>query len=192
MSTFPRTLALAALLPLAGCGTPFGTCISENVIASFPATVTSGGTAQPAEFAGRVNEGNLDPSTFRLVRRLTRDAGSEDTVLVFTLEGRAETQVAFVALAVRTPLREGEVLPVAGAFQGGGWGTGSLPAGEDVRASIRLGSAYAGTVSGTVEVLDASPLRLRLDLQAGEARETTLGIRGDVTFRHQDDRVSCS
>lgn len=84
------------------------------------------------------------------------------------------------------------MVDVRTAFEGGGWGLVTLAAGEDAAASLRVAGAYARSFTGTVTVLDASPLRLRVDVRAGAATGETLRIRGDAAFALADDEVPCS
>lgn len=198
MTALRHALAAAALaLPLAACGSPLDTsCTEEGVVVEMPATVSVGvgEFTQPLELEGKLSEDNVDPGVFGRIRRIASDAGDETGAFVFTLTPRGGNPVGaeFLSLALRVPLREGAVASVGTAFQGGGWGLVTLAPGEDAAASLRVGGAYARSFAGTVTVLDASPLRLRVDVRAVAATGETLRVRGDAAFALADDEVPCS
>ncbi|HEX8274169.1 MAG TPA: hypothetical protein VF615_16135 [Longimicrobiaceae bacterium] len=198
MGTF-RVLAAAALvLPLAACGSPLDdTCVDRSVVVEMPATVSvgAGQFTQPLALAGTLGEDNVDPAVFTRIRRIAADAEEGSGAFVFTLEprgGSTGTGAEFLSLALRLPLRDGDVVDVSTAFQGGGWGLVTLAAGEDAAASLRVAGAYARSFAGTVTVLEASPLRLRVDLRAVAAGGETLRVRGDAAFALAEDRAPCS
>lgn len=197
MSTF-RVLAAAALaLPLAACGSPLdNTCVDQSVVVEMPATasVGPGQFTQPLVLAGTLAEDNVDPAVFTRIRRIAADAEEGSGAFVFTMEPRGSSGVGaeFLSIALRLPLRDGDVVDVSTAFQGGGWGLVTLAANEDAAASLRVAGAYARSFAGTVTVLEASPLRLRMDLRATAAGGETLRVRGDAAFALAEDRAPCS
>jgi hypothetical protein len=85
------------------------------------------------------------------------------------------------------------VVDVRTAFEGGSWGLVTLAAGENAAASLRVGGIYARGFTGTVTVLDASPLRLRVDVTAASGPPTgqTLRVRGDAAFAVVSDDTAC-
>ena len=199
MSTRRRALALAAVLslPLAACGGPLDTsCTEESIRVDFPATagIGVGEFIRPMEMAGTLGEDNVDAPVFRRLWRIASDAGDESGAFVFTLTPRTGSAVVaeFLSLALRVPLRQGAVATVDAAFEGGGWGLVTLAPGEDAAASMRVNGAYARSFTGTVTVLDASPLRLRVDLGATTATGEILRVRGDAAFALAADEVPCS
>lgn len=197
MSTF-RVLAAAALaLPLAACGSPLdNSCVDRSVVVEMPGTVGVGlgQFTQPLVLAGTLAEDNVEPAVFTRIRRIAADAEEGSGAFVFTLEprGGSASGAEFLSLALRVPLRDGDVVDVSTAFQGGGWGLVTLAANEKAAASLRVAGAYARSFAGTVTVLDASPLRLRVDLRATAVNGETLRVRGDAAFALAEDRAPCS
>jgi hypothetical protein len=157
-------------------------------------SVGLGQFTQPLVLAGTLGEDNVDAAVFTRIRRIAADAEEGSGAFVFTLEprGGSASGAEFLSIALRVPLRDGDVVEVNTAFQGGGWGLVTLAADENAAASLRVGGAYARSFAGTVAVLDASPLRLRVDLRATAAGGETLRVRGDAAFALAKDRVPCS
>jgi hypothetical protein len=58
--------------------------------------------------------------------------------------------------------------------------------------SVRAGDFVASSASGTVEVLAVAPLRLRLDVTANSADETTMHIQAELRFSLLRERGPCS
>lgn len=199
MSTFRRILAATTLaLPLAACDSPVDSaCSVESVVVEMPATVGIGlgEFSQPLDLVGTVSEDSLDTEVFRRIRRFASDAEEGTGAFVFTLKPRSGSPVGaeFFSLALRLPLREGAVVDVRTAFQGGDWGLVTLGTGENAAASLRVGGTYASGFTGTVTVLDASPLRLRVDVRAAAGPPTgqTLRVRGDAAFALAEDDTAC-
>jgi hypothetical protein len=93
--------------------------------------------------------------------------------------------------ALQAPLRAGDVLAVNSAFDGGGWGTISLPAGVNAQVSVRADNFVATSASGSIQVLAVAPLRLRIDIETSDATNSTIRIRGDASFKYVRERVTC-
>lgn len=199
MTILRRTLAAAVLaLPLAACDSPVdNSCSLESVAVEMPATlgIGVGGFSQPLNLAGTLSEDSVDAEVFRRIRRTAADAEDGSGAFVFTLAPQSGSAVGAEAfsLALRLPLREGDVVDVRTAFEGGSWGLVTLAAGENAAASLRVGGIYARGFTGTVTVLDASPLRLRVDVTAiaGPPTGQTLRIRGDAAFALAADDTAC-
>jgi hypothetical protein len=199
MTTFRRTLAAVVLsLPLAACDSPVeDSCSAQSVAVQMPATlgIGLGGFSQPLNLAGTLTEDAVDAEVFRRIRRTAADAEDGSGAFVFTLTPQSGSPVGAetFSLALRLPLREGDVVDVRTAFEGGSWGLVTLAAGEKAAASLRVGGIYARGFTGTVTVLDASPLRLRVDVgtAAGPPTGEILRIRGDAAFALLEDDTAC-
>ena len=102
-----------------------------------------------------------------------------------------QTNGGGIAIALQAPLRAGDVLAVNTAFNGGGWGTTSLPAGIRAQVSVRADNFVATSASGSIQILAVAPLRLRIDIETGDASNSTIRIRGDASFKYVRERVTC-
>jgi len=95
-------------------------------------------------------------------------------------------------VAIDAPVAAGEVLPVGSTYCGAGWGVFVRPSGTRVAAGIRAGSFAAGSVSGTVDVVGVSPLRLRLDLTGSDGTGAVVRVQGDASFSYFPGPPSCT
>jgi hypothetical protein len=102
-----------------------------------------------------------------------------------------QTNGGGIAIALQAPLRAGDVLAVNNAFNGGGWGTISLPAGVNVQVSVRADNFVATSASGSIQILTVAPLRLRIDIETKDVANSTIRIRGDASFNYVRERVTC-
>ena len=130
--------------------------------------------------SGQVSPGNVGVPEFQTLR----------AVLTGDVAGQPEQ--GWVVVAIDAPVAAGEVLPVGSTYGGAGWGVFDLPSGARVAAGIRAGSFAAGRVSGTVEVLDVSPLRLRLDLTGSNGTGAVVRVQGDASFSYLPGPPSCT
>lgn len=189
-----RSAGSGWLVPLAlllsACGSPFGDCRLERVEVSLPVNIERGSGTETATLAGSVAVSNLSVLDFEIVRSvLTGDVSVEDAGVIWTVP-MAATE-GWVSLAIDAPVSSGEVLSVGSTYDGAGWGRFDLPGGTKIAASVRDGAFLATSVTGTVEVLAVMPLRLRLDLTAGDASNATLHISGDATFTFVQEPAAC-
>lgn len=183
-------LAMTALL--SACGSPFGDCRLERVEVSFPATIERGSGTETATLVGSVAVGNLSVPDFETLRAvLTGDVTAENDGVIWTVP-MAGTSEGWVSLAIDAPVSQGDVLPVGSAYDGAGWGLFDVPAGTKIAAGVRDGSFIASSVTGTVEVLEVMPLRLRLDLTATDASSATLRVTGDAGFTFVSEPAACT
>lgn len=166
-------------------------CEREGIDASMSARLEDdGATPRELRLEGRVVRSNI-ASEFDAVRTAVR-GGSAGGRLVFTLTTTGTAAPADLALTLPTPLRQGEVLPVVGVFQGGGWGIFRSGASDGAEVSWRRDGAYATSADGVVRVVDSDPLLLDVDLtlRTGDGGDTTL--MGTIRFSTFSDPVSCT
>lgn len=185
----PRTRILCLLV--AASSFSACSCEREGIDVSLSARLEEGG-AEPrdARLEGRVVRSNI-VSEFDAVRAAVRGGGAGGK-LVFSLATTGAEPPADLALILPTPLRRGDVLPVTGPFQGGGWGVFQDRASDGAEVSWRRDGAYAVSADGEVRVLEADPLLLEVDLllQLGEGTEITLF--GQIQFSIFREDVSCT
>jgi hypothetical protein len=177
---------------LAACGSPFGDCSSDRVEVTLPATIERNGVPESVALGDAVATGNVGAPEFETLRAvLTGDVASEDAGVVWTVSITG-TSDGWISLAVDAPLSAGQTLDVGTTFTGAGWGLYDVPAGTKIAASVRDGAFIATSVTGTVQVLAVTPLRLRLDLTAADGSGLTVRIRGDASFAFVREPTPCT
>ena len=155
-----------------------------------PATIERNGAPQNETLSGVVAFTNV-PDQFAALRAvLTEDPTQQTYGVVWTMPA-FQTNGAGIAIALQAPLRAGDVLAVNSAFDGGGWGTISLPAGVRAQVSLRADNFVATSASGSIQILAVAPLRLHLDIETKDAANSTIRIRGDASFKFVRARVTC-
>ena len=181
---------LALPILLAACGAPLGDCSAERVEVALPATIDRNGVPESVALEGAVSVGNVSVPDFETIRAvLTGDVAAETAGVIWTVPVGA---AGWVSLAVDAPLAPGATHPVGSTYDGAGWGLYDLPAGTKIAASVRDGAFAASSVSGTVEVLGVTPLRLRLDLDATDGAAQTVHVEGDATFGFVSEPAACT
>ncbi len=155
-----------------------------------PAMIERNGAPQNETLSGVVAFTNL-PDQFAALRAiLTEDPTQQTYGVVWTMPA-FQTNGGGIAVALQAPLRAGEVLAVNSAFNGGGWGTISLPAGVRAQVSVRADNFVATSASGSIQILAVAPLRLRMDIETRDTASSIISIRGDASFRYVRERVTC-
>lgn len=165
-------------------------CYSERIEVSMPATIERNGAPQNETLTGVVALTNV-PDQFATLRAiLTEDPTQQSQGVVWTVPA-FQTNGGGIAVALQAPLRTGEVLAVNSAFNGGGWGTISLPAGIRTQVSVRADNFVAASASGSIQILAVAPLRVRMDIETRDAANSTIRILGDASFKYVRERVIC-
>lgn len=155
-----------------------------------PAMIERDGTPQNEALSGVVAFTNV-PDQFAALRAvLTEDPTQQTYGVVWTMPA-FQINGGGIAIALQAPLQAGDVLAVNSAFNGGGWGTISLPAGVRAQVSVRADNFIATTASGSIQILVVAPLRLRIDIETRDTANSTIRIRGDASFKFVRERVPC-
>jgi hypothetical protein len=182
---------LLALL-IAGCDSGLDSCEAERIDVTMPATITRGGSPAAVTLVGQVSPSNVGVPAFATLRAvLTGDVASQTDGVIWTVPAFDPDQ-GWVVVAIDAPVAAGDVLTVGSTYGGAGWGVFDLPGGTRLAAGIRAGEFAAVEVSGTAEVLEVSPLRLRLDLTGRDAADAVVRVQGDASFRYQSGPPSCT
>lgn len=176
---------LVATSSFTGCS-----CESEGIDASLSARLEDAG-ADPRDvpFEGQVFRSNI-VSEFDAVRAAVRGEAAGGR-LVFTLVTSGAAAPADLALTLPTPLRRDDVLPVTGAFQGGGWGILQDGGPDGAAVSWRRDGAYAISADGEVRVLESDPLVLEVELALLMGDGTATTLLGEIHFRVFSESISC-
>jgi hypothetical protein len=182
-------VATLTLLLLEACS-PFGPCYLDRIHVAFSATVTLADAVQDWELGGEVTPGNVDEPTYqRLVNAFIEDAGSAAGA-VWTLDAACGAEAGFLAVQLAADPAEGDVLPVSGAFDGGGWGFLSAPT-PGPRLAARIGGFTATSASGTLTVLATGPLRLSADITVADGPGVSYRLVGEMVFSRTIEPIPC-
>ena len=174
-------------------------CRTREVAARFIGQITIDGQSTQVSLAGGASESTIGSQYDRL-ERVISDASSVAIAqtVIWTLEEAVSTGlVDFLAVQMPIPVQQGASIPVALAGRMGGWGTvaaGPRPPLPGTPADVYVAKAgfIATSATGTLLVLDTSPLRLRMDVTFRSDDGRTVAIAGDVPFRIIDDKELCS
>jgi hypothetical protein len=186
---------LAAALPLAnGCHV----CRTREVRAMFTGQIAIDGQPAPATLAGGASEATIGAQYDRLERVISRSSSAAVAqTVIWTLEASPPPgMVDFLAVQMPLPVQPGASIPVTLAGRMGGWGTlepGPRPPLPGTAADVYVARAgfIATSAQGTLLVLDASPLRLRMDVTFRSGDGRTVALAGDVPFQVIDDPEVC-
>ena len=175
---------LATMVTLiSGCGAPFGPCYSEAV------EVALNGTLDGAAIAvtGQVAPGNTP--TFAGLRQVLIDGSAiAGQQVVWTVDGLGGD--GYLTVQLPANLTSGRTFQLDQVFVGGGWGLG--PGGGTPAVSARFGPNQASAVSGTIVVLRAAPLQLRLDLTLRDAQNPNRRFAATATFSYRREETPCT
>jgi hypothetical protein len=174
-----------------GCSIPgLGRCEQEFVAVAMQAILTST-SSQTLNLSSEISESNI-PSDFTALSGVVRNAAIDqgpDEIVWDLSQGFPEQGFASFSLAL--PVQRGQLITLDDpAFRGGGWAIRYQRPPFPARAGLQLGTFLADTVSGTILVLDADPLQLRVDLQFVDENRT-LSLTGDMVFRVFSETETC-
>jgi hypothetical protein len=194
-----RSLGIATLLgalPLIGA---CHVCRTREVTARLAGQISVGGQSTQISLSGGASEATIG-SQYERLERVVSDASWTAVAqsVIWTLESDAATGlIDSLAVQMPLPVQQGASLSMVLAGRMGGWGTaapGPRPPLQGTPADVYV--AKAGFVATSAEesilVVDASPLRLRIDLTFRGDGGRTVAIAGDVAFRVTDERDLCS
>jgi hypothetical protein len=188
-------IALTAALAINGCATfDFLTdnCRSEWVQVDWPVSITRNGVTTTTTLKGSVAPGNIDQSQFDLFKEIVATGGRELVTNVIWSVPAFEVNGGFIGIMHEAPLAAGQNLGV-GVFDGGGWGIPSEAIRvEGALVSVRADNFVARTATGSVTAIQSIPLKLRVDVTAGNAAGETIRIVGDAVFSYHVERDRCS
>jgi hypothetical protein len=192
VSTLRIGIALLAVLPGGGLGACRCQDESHEIQGTMPAVIERDGVPISTDLVGTLYVGNDNktlPEYAPVVDFLTLSP-SQTGAAAWTLT--APTGLEYLAVQLRGPRQAGEVVTVAGAFDGAGWGWEPSNSGPEARVGARTGSFVASEASGSIEVLGVAPMRLRLDVELRDGAGTTIRVRGDATFELVQRSIPCT
>ena len=190
MSARSTVLAAALVLVSSACDVPLfdSNCSVDRIVARFDGAFTLGGTQQQLGREDAVAATNLAPPVFRQLNDVLLE-GSASTAGAVWSHGGIGSANDFFALAVATPLQDGQVRTDISAFQGGGWGPQALAPGSAAFA-LRVDGLWATEVGGEVTVVDAAPLMLEVELAFTLSDGVAGSLSGTDVFRYE--RGTCA
>ena len=190
----PNTLSVAAVLALQGCyalEALGGRCEQEQLTVTFPVTITRGSTTTSTLLTYTLTDSNVDPAQFARLRQLLVDNGASGTFNVTWTIPAFDTNGGMIAFTHTAPLTSGETQQIGGAFNGGGWGAEPVGSTTPPVVAVRADNFTATKASGSITVLAASPLRLRIDVTSGNDAGETIRITGEAGFHYDKVTVPC-
>jgi hypothetical protein len=181
----PR-LALLMCLGLAvygyGCG-----CIHETIEVSFIGTAT-GDAAQTLSGADSLAPSNTDQySVIRDFVIYGQPVAGEGLSWPMPLGA-----YGLLGAWIPTTVRRGDVLPVSAVPRLGGWGLQSRGAGVAFVNLVSVDRTFVtATAQGTLTVVGAHPLRVRIDVILVGGNGATRHLTGEAAFRLIQEHTTC-
>ncbi|HUP53858.1 MAG TPA: hypothetical protein VM198_15370 [Longimicrobiales bacterium] len=185
MSARSTVLATAVILVSSACDAPLfdSNCSVDRIVARFDGAFTLRGTEQQLGREDAVTATNLAPPVFRQLNDVLLEGSASAGGAVWSHGGIGSAN-DFFALAVGTPLQDGQVRTDISAFQGGGWGPQALAPGSAAFA-LRVDGLWATEVGGEVTVVDAAPLMLEVELAFTLSDGVAGSLSGTDVFRYE-------
>jgi len=191
-------LALSALAVLQGClGASRALeaiapkCTQEQIVVTWPATITRGSSVTSPLLTTTLTQTNVDRSQFDALRQTLTEGGGGGTYNVTWTVPAFDVNGGYIALSHAAPLATGETQQVGVAFAGGGWGARLITAAVPPAISVRADNFVATFANGTITVIAASPLRLRIDITTANAAGETMRLTGDAGFSYHKVVALC-
>ena len=192
-----RTFAIAVSAPLilGSCQTvDFLTdrCDTEFIRVTWPAAITRGGNTTNVTLFQSVSESNIDAEDFRLLRDVLINGNTNRSATVLWSVPAFDINGGYIGLTHSAPLAATASQEVNFAFDGGGWGATTASRVIQPAIAIRADNFNATAASGTITAVNASPLRLNIDVTARDALNQTMRIMGEAQFQYEKVDSSCS
>lgn len=191
---FATPVALSLLLLSQGCvALEFlgGRCTQEQLVVTLPATLTRGITTSTVLLTATLTPSNVDKAQFDALRNALVDGSSTRYRVTWTLPA-FDTNGGYVAFTHEMPVTNGQTIDIGATFTGGGWGAAAA-VGTAPRPAIavRAENFIATSASGSITVLDTSPVRFRIDVTTRNDAGETIRIAGEAGFAYQKVTKTC-
>lgn len=193
MKLLRLSLALATVMATQGCvalEALGGRCTQEQLVVSWPVTITRGTTTTSTLLTYTLTPSNIDQTQFNALRAALVQGSSTITNVTWTIPA-FDTNGGYIAFEHATPFAVGESRPVSVTFQGGGWGAQTAGAGLPTAISLRADNFIATSATGSMTALDTAPVRLRIDVTTRNAAGETIRVSGDAGFAYQKVTKPC-
>jgi hypothetical protein len=182
---------IAFLGNIPGCGM----CSSERVTAHFPAQWVVNGNARTIELADYIGESFNTYGIIRATVQNAAGAGAAPGGIVWSVGTSMNDGETWLFLGLDTPVGSGESIPVRTIHAAGPWSMvyqPYFPTGERAVADLQIGSFRSAAVTGTLQIVDASPLTVATDLTfRNAAADTTVRVVGTMSLRVETVKEPC-
>jgi hypothetical protein len=190
-----RRGACYATLIAAACSSDqprIGMCNVEHLDVTWPATIQRGGVTTSEQLEATLAPTSVTPEVF-------------DSLATTLVHGRAMAPAVLwsvpafnvnpggIVVVHRGALRRGEVVPIRGVMEGGGWAVMPKATDDGVGAlvGVEAGEFVASEAWGTLAVLETEPLALRVDVTARDSLGDSVRVRGEAQFSVRRQRRRC-
>ena len=190
-----KTLSLSALLATQACyglgalEALGGSCPQEQLVVTFPVTITRGGLVTSTLITRTMTPSSIDQTQFNALRQALVDGGTASYNVTWTVPAfDANGSISFMH---PVPIPVGETRQVSAVFSGGGWGAQPATLAATPAISLRADSFTATSVSGTMTALNSAPVRLGIDVTTTNATGETIRVTGEAGFAYQKVTTTC-
>jgi len=187
-------LALSALGAMQGCAwleSLAPTCTQEQIVVTWPATITRGSSVSTPLLTTTLTQSNVDRAQFDALRKALTSGGGVGTHNVTWTMPAFDVNGGYIALAHAAPLTTGETQQVNVAFQGGGWGAQPAAPAFPPAVAVRADNFVATSATGSITALASAPLRLQIDITTANAAGETIRLAGDAGFSYHSVKAIC-
>ncbi|MEO5580202.1 MAG: hypothetical protein ABIR58_06045 [Gemmatimonadaceae bacterium] len=169
-----------------------GDCDAEYLEVMWPTTIVRGASTSTSTILHRLAPANVGPQEFEKLKGIFIRGEPGTASVVMWSVGAFGINGGYISFAHRASLPAGEVIPIDGAFEGAGWGTGFGRPNSAGTVGVRASDFVGKSASGALTVLQGLPLRVRIDFTARSASSEVIRISGDAQFQLKTEAVSCS
>jgi len=191
-----KLFALTALLTTQACyglgalEALGGSCPQEQLVVTFPVTITRGGLVTSQLITRTMIPGTISQSQFNLLRQVLVDGSTGSynvtwTVPAFNADG------GHIAFMHPVPIATGETQQVGATFSGGSWSAQPATPPFPPAVSVRATDFIATSATGSITALNSVPLRLKIDVTTTSASGETIRINGEAGFNYSRVTTTC-
>ena len=190
-----KAIALSALLTTQACyglgalEALGGSCPQEQLVVTFPATITRGGLTTNTLITRTITPASIDQTQFNALRQVLVDGGTGAYNVTWTVP--AFDTNGFISFMHPVPITTGQILQVSAVFTGGGWSAQPATLALPPAVSVHADNFTATSASGTLTALNSAPVRLRIDVTAASAAGESVRISGEAGFAYQKVTTTC-
>ena len=191
-----KLLALAALVTTQACyglgalEALGGSCPQEQLVVTFPVTITRGTTVTSPLITRTMTPGSIGQSQFNLLRQVLVDGGTGSYNVTWTVPA-FNTDGGHIAFRYPVPIAAGQTQQVGATFAGGGWDAQPATPALPPAVSVRADDFIATSASGSITALNGVPLRLKIDVTTTSATGETIRLDGHAGFTYSKVTASC-
>ncbi len=191
-AVLPLLLTVATSLSCSTLEFLTGDCDAEYLEVRWPTTIVRGTSTSTSTIFHRLAQANVGPQEFETLKGIFIRGEPGTASVVMWSVGAFQINEGYISFTHRASLPAGEVIPIDGAFEGGGWGTAFGRPNSAGTVGVRASDFVATSATGALTVLQGVPLRVRIDFTARSASSEVMRISGDAQFQLTTEAVSCS